>query len=56
MLDKNGMEIKTGMVVEIKDAFFKNDNGLYFVETPKGFLPLAQAMEEWLKQGVMEEN
>ena len=26
------------------------------VETPKGFLPLAQAMEEWLKQGVMEEN
>ena len=32
MLDKNGMEIKTGMVVEIKDAFFKNDNGLYFVE------------------------
>ena len=26
------------------------------VETPKGFLPLAQAMEEWLKQDVMEEN
>ena len=26
------------------------------VETPKGFFPLAQAMEEWLKQGVMEEN
>ena len=26
------------------------------VETPKGFSPLAQAMEEWLKQGVMEEN
>ena len=23
---------------------------------PKGFTPLAQAMEEWLKQGVMEEN
>ena len=23
------------------------------VETPKGFLPLAQAMEEWLKQGVI---
>lgn len=38
MLDKNGMEIKTGMVVEIKDAFFKNDNGLYFVETPPGIL------------------
>ena len=26
------------------------------IETPKGFTPLAQAMEEWLKQGVMEEN
>ena len=36
MLDKNGMEIKTGMVVEIKDAFFKNDNGLYFVEHSVG--------------------
>lgn len=36
MLDKNGMEIKTGMVVEIKDAFFKNDNGLYFVEHSAG--------------------
>lgn len=36
MLDKNGMEIKTGMVVEIKDAFFKNDNGFYFVEHSAG--------------------
>ena len=36
MLDKNGMEIKTGMVVEIKDAFFKIDNGLYFVEHSAG--------------------
>lgn len=32
MLDKNGIEIKTGDVVEIKNAYFKNDNGLYFVE------------------------
>mgnify|MGYP000164000057 CR=1 FL=1 len=30
------MEIKTGMVVEIKDAFFKNDNGFYFVEHSAG--------------------
>ena len=36
MLDKNGMEIKTGMVVEIKDAFFKNDNGFYSVEPSAG--------------------
>ena len=36
MLDKNGMEIKTGMGVEIKDAFFKNDNGFYFVEHSAG--------------------
>ncbi len=32
MLDINGIEIKTGDVVEIKGAYFKNDNGLYFVE------------------------
>ena len=29
MLDKNGIEIKTGDVVEITGAYFKNDNGLY---------------------------
>ena len=38
MLDKNGMEIKTGMVVEIKDAFFKNDNGFTSWNTPPGIL------------------
>ena len=31
MLDKNGVEIKTGCIVRITGAFFKNDNGLYFV-------------------------
>lgn len=31
MLDKNGVEIKTGQVVEITGAYFKRDNGLYFV-------------------------
>lgn len=31
MLDKNGIEIKTGDIVEITGAYFKNDNGLYFV-------------------------
>lgn len=32
MLDKNGIEIKTGDVVEITGAYFKNDNGFYYVE------------------------
>lgn len=36
MLDKNGIEIKTGMIVEIAGAFFKNDNGLYFVQASPG--------------------
>lgn len=36
MLDKNGKEIKTGYVVRISGAYFKNDNGLYFVENSAG--------------------
>lgn len=36
MLDKNGIEMKTGDIVEITGAFFKNDNGLYFVESSPG--------------------
>jgi len=36
MLDKNGIEIKTGDIVEITGAFFKNDNGLYFVQSSPG--------------------
>ncbi len=36
MLDKNGVEIKTGQIVEITGAFFKNDNGLYFVVRSPG--------------------
>lgn len=36
MLDKNGIEIKTGDIVKIEGAFFKNDNGIYFVDrSPK---------------------
>lgn len=31
MLDKNGVEIKTGAIVRISGAFFKNDNGLWLV-------------------------
>lgn len=36
MLDKNGREIKTGDVVRISGAYFKNDNGFYFVENSAG--------------------
>lgn len=36
MFDKNGIEIKTGNIVEVSGAFFKNDNGLYFVEHSPG--------------------
>ncbi len=38
MLDKNGIEIKTGDIVEITGAYFKNDNGLYYVEHSAGDL------------------
>lgn len=36
MKDKNGIEIKTGMIVEISGAYFKSDNGLYYVEKSPG--------------------
>lgn len=34
--DKNGKEIRTGMIVKISNAYFKNDNGLYFVHRQPG--------------------
>ena len=36
MNDKNNRTMKTGDVVEITGAYFKNDNGLYFVEHTPG--------------------
>ena len=36
MTDKNNRPMKTGDVVEITGAYFKNDNGLYFVEYTPG--------------------
>lgn len=36
MLDKNGIEIKTGDVVKIEGAYFKNDNGFWYVENSDG--------------------
>ena len=36
MKDKNGIEIKTGNIVEITGSFFKTDNGLYYVEHSAG--------------------
>lgn len=35
-VDKNGIEIRTGQIVEITGAYFKNDNGLYFVDRSPG--------------------
>lgn len=35
-MDRNGKEIRTGDTVQITGAYFKNDNGLYYVEhSPK---------------------
>lgn len=36
MTDKNNRPMKTGDVVEVTGAYFKNDNGLYFVEHTPG--------------------
>ena len=36
MIDKNGKEIVTGDIVKIEGAYFKNDNGLYFVTHSQG--------------------
>lgn len=36
MVDKNGVEMKTGDIVAVSGAYFKNDNGLYFIERSPG--------------------
>ena len=36
MQDKNGTEMETGNIVEITGAYFKNDNGLYFITRSPG--------------------
>ena len=36
MLDKNGIEIKTGDIVKIENGYFKNTNGYYYVEYAPG--------------------
>lgn len=36
MTDIKGIEMKTGDIVEIKGAYFKNDNGIYFVANTPG--------------------
>lgn len=36
MVDNNGIEIRTGQIVEITGAYFKSDNGLYFVACSPG--------------------
>ena len=36
MLDRNGIEIRTGDFVRISNAYYKTDNGVYFVEYSPG--------------------
>ncbi len=36
MIDKNDREIKTGDVVRVTGAYFKNDNGLFLVTESMG--------------------
>ena len=36
MMDKIGREIRTGDVVRISGAYFKNDNGIWFVDRSPG--------------------
>lgn len=36
MTDKNGRELTTGQIVKIENAYFKNDNGYYFIDATPG--------------------
>lgn len=36
MKDANGIEMATGMIVEIENAYFANDNGLWFIDNAPG--------------------
>lgn len=36
MTDKNGVELRTGLIVEITGGFFKNDNGRYVIHHSPG--------------------
>ena len=36
MLDVNGIELKAGDVVKVSGAYFKHDNGLYFIDHAPG--------------------
>ena len=36
MVDKNGRAMTTGQIVKIENAYFKVDNGLYFIEHTPG--------------------
>ena len=36
MKDKNGIEMRTGDIVKIENAFFKNDNNYYFIINTPG--------------------
>lgn len=36
MTDKNGIELKTGMIVRVTGGYFKADNGLFFIQHSPG--------------------
>lgn len=36
MTDKNNIEMRTGDIVKIENAYFKNDNGYYFIDATPG--------------------
>jgi len=36
LTDKNGRQMKTGDIVKIENAYFKNDNGYYFIDSTPG--------------------
>lgn len=36
MTDKNGIELKTGMIVRVTGGYFKADNGLFFIAHSPG--------------------
>ena len=36
LTDKNGIEMKTGDIVKIENAYFKNDNGYYYIANTPG--------------------
>ena len=66
MLDKNGREIRTGDIVQVSGAYFKNSNGLFLVtsaeDTPnyteyRRIFKIAELKREsWLARHMVADN